>query len=288
MKTIMEEGDCGARLPASGVKPASCDGSTAAKLKKKSKSSRKQRYKLQNAAILILSYTVVASYLFVSCSGQANEMSLNLTVPKDSSSIKEKPRTPRRAKSPKSQLETSSNRTGPVRAKSKSPNPSFCSVLSRVKDWELGAFTPKTALAENVDVFKGSNVPCSDSSGGSDAKRPSIDNKQEAVDFEPWKPSPTGSPDPGADHPPDQVDGKIKSELLKSTLSANIGKLTICQHFSCFRVTETFSRSDDLRVEKLLHSVPQNSNNLCNNIIFYICLPRLPLHDCQTSLEHSL
>ena len=42
------------------------------------------------------------------------------------------------------------DKTGP-RAKSRSPNPSFCSVLSRVKDWEIGAFTPKTALAENVE-----------------------------------------------------------------------------------------------------------------------------------------
>ena len=40
------------------------------------------------------------------------------------------------------------DKTGP-RAKSRSPNPSFCSVLSRVKDWEIGAFTPKTALADN-------------------------------------------------------------------------------------------------------------------------------------------
>jgi hypothetical protein len=31
--------------------------------------------------------------------------------------------------------------------------PSFCSVLSRVKDWELGAFTPKTALPDNVDIL---------------------------------------------------------------------------------------------------------------------------------------
>lgn len=43
-------------------------------------------------------------------------------------------------------------KTGP-RAKSRSPNPSFCSVLSRVKDWELGAYTPKTALANNVDIL---------------------------------------------------------------------------------------------------------------------------------------
>jgi hypothetical protein len=43
-------------------------------------------------------------------------------------------------------------KTGP-RAKSRSPNPSFCSVLSRVKDFELGVFTPKTALAHNVDIL---------------------------------------------------------------------------------------------------------------------------------------
>ena len=40
-----------------------------------------------------------------------------------------------------------------ARAKSRSPNPSFCSVLSRVKDWEIGAFTPKTALADNVELL---------------------------------------------------------------------------------------------------------------------------------------
>ena len=44
------------------------------------------------------------------------------------------------------------DKSGP-RAKSRSPNPSFCSVLSRVKDWEIGAFTPKTALADNVDIL---------------------------------------------------------------------------------------------------------------------------------------
>ena len=42
-------------------------------------------------------------------------------------------------------------KTGP-RAKSRSPNPSFCSVLSRVKDWELG-HREKTALANNVDIL---------------------------------------------------------------------------------------------------------------------------------------
>jgi len=52
-------------------------------------------------------------------------------------------------------------KTGP-RAKSRSPNPSFCSVLSRVKDWELGAYTPKTALANNVDILNPSNNPYSE------------------------------------------------------------------------------------------------------------------------------
>jgi len=51
---------------------------------------------------------------------------------------------------------------GGPRAKSRSPNPSFCSVLSRVKDWELGAFTPKTALADNVDILNPSNTPYSE------------------------------------------------------------------------------------------------------------------------------
>lgn len=59
-------------------------------------------------------------------------------------------------------------KTGP-RAKSRSPNPSFCSVLSRVKDFELGVYTPKTALPNNVDIlnprcalepFCGSRLDC--------------------------------------------------------------------------------------------------------------------------------
>ena len=70
------------------------------------------------------------------------------------------------------------------RAKSKSPNPSFCSVLSRVKDWELGAFT-QTALADNVDVMCKSNVPFSDSG-----------RSNQSPQSEAWKPSPTGSPMP--------------------------------------------------------------------------------------------
>ena len=127
---------------------------------------------------------------FLSSGQKTESMSLNLKVPKDTSSAKDRPKTPRRNKSPKSQLDSVSNRTGPAvggasRAKSKSPNPSFCSVLSRVKDWELGAFTPKTALAENVDVFKGSNVPFngSDSScGGDSSTRNALKNKNQAVE----------------------------------------------------------------------------------------------------------
>ena len=99
-------------------------------------------------------------------------MSLNLTVPlRDSPTTRERNSAvaaaaaatttarsaPRRARSPVVP------RMAANRAKSKSPNPSFCSVLSRVKDWELGAFTPKTALADNVDVMNRSNVPFSDS-----------------------------------------------------------------------------------------------------------------------------
>jgi len=56
---------------------------------------------------------------------------------------------------------TKDNKGGP-RAKSRSPNPSFCSVLSRVKDWEIGAFTPKTALADNVDILNPSLLPYSE------------------------------------------------------------------------------------------------------------------------------
>ena len=123
-------------------------------------------------------------------------MSLNLAVPanKDSAAAggggtggKERSKT-RRTKSPKPR--SGHGHQGP-RAKSKSPNPSFCSVLSRVKDWELGAFTPKTALADNVDVMCRSNVPFSDSDSG--GRSPAS---------EAWKPSPTGSP-----MPPDKADG---------------------------------------------------------------------------------
>lgn len=158
-------------------------------------------------------------------------MSVNLTVPKDGGlggvaglGIRDRPRTPRRAKSPNNRgisADATSSRAAAAahnpRAKSKSPNPSFCSVLSRVKDWELGAFTPKTALAENVDVCHRTN---SNSSNDSDLK-----NRASYVcndDLEPWKPSPSGSPDRGV---PDGS-GRASEMLSKSTLSSNIGELT--------------------------------------------------------------
>lgn len=167
---------------------------------------------------------IILSFFFSFADGSA--MSLNLTVPKETGSTKDKPKTPRRAKSPNGRLETSSSRTAPKnpRAKSKSPNPSFCSVLSRVKDWELGAFTPKTALAENVDVFQGSNVSEVSSNGGSNEKRPSP-NKDNGSDFDNWKASPSESMDPTLGDPGGtNPDGKSSTSLLKSTLSSNIGK----------------------------------------------------------------
>jgi len=162
-----------------------------------------------------------------------------------------KVKTTKRKKSPSTRLkggtdDVSSNRTGGLgpgnpRAKSRSPNPSFNSVLSRVKDWEVGAFTPKTALRDNVDVCK-SNQPFSNSSvASSDKHRNHSFDVMNKSDLEPWKPSPTGSPD----HITDQIGNAMNLEgsavavgtgqavgsgikatssvLLKSTLSSNIG-----------------------------------------------------------------
>ncbi len=132
-------------------------------------------------------------------------MSLNLAVPAKDSPAKERSKA-RRTKSPKP-------RSGP-RAKSKSPNPSFCSVLSRVKDWELGAFTPKTALADNVDVMCRSNVPFSDSAS-------------QSPQSEAWKPSPTGSPMPQDkdDEGEGGEGGDEGSQLTKGALdSSNLGE----------------------------------------------------------------
>jgi hypothetical protein len=97
-----------------------------------------------------------------------NSMSLNLTVPTDSPNATSKPRILRRAKSPGAAVQAVKNahhrnsgisgigsaRNQNIRGKSKSPNPSFNSVLNRVKDWEVGAFTPKTALADNGVVHQ--------------------------------------------------------------------------------------------------------------------------------------
>ena len=204
-------------------------------------------------------------------------MSVNLKVPKETSggggttrslagaglpTIRQgKVKTTKRAKSPNTRLkggtdDVSSNRTGGLgpsnpRAKSRSPNPSFNSVLSRVKDWEIGAFTPKTALRDNVDVFNKSNQPFSNSSVDSllDGKNRNAsfggNNEMNKSDFEPWKPSPTGSPDPATDPITDleasAIAGGIAgagisglksttSILLKSTLSSNIGKLEYHLH----------------------------------------------------------
>jgi len=89
---------------------------------------------------------------------------INLSVPV----TREKSPGPKLPPGPKGTKKTAQRRVkekaGP-RAKSRSPNPSFCSVLSKVKDWELGAFTPKTALAGNVDVLNPSNLPFSEPDG---------------------------------------------------------------------------------------------------------------------------
>jgi len=74
------------------------------------------------------------------------------------------PKSPAAASTPNKKsgtLKKNKDKTGP-RAKSRSPNPSFCSVLSRVKDWEIGAFTPKTALADNVEGLNQSLLPYSE------------------------------------------------------------------------------------------------------------------------------
>ena len=191
-------------------------------------------------------------------------MSLNLTVPKDSptppvaaaassaAAVAAPSRKKERVKTRRTKSPLASHSAVRPRAKSKSPNPSFCSVLSRVKDWELGAFTPKTALADNVDVMNRSNVPFSDSANS---------QNKDTVSEE-WKPSPTGSEKaaghnkhaakanvsaaaaaaaaasaapngakPGGGDPGGGLDTngdgqKAPSALLKSALSANLGKIT--------------------------------------------------------------
>jgi len=96
-------------------------------------------------------------------------------------------------------------KTGP-RAKSRSPNPSFCSVLSRVKDFELGVYTPKTALANNVDILNPSNNPYSE---------PDADNSPNNDTDWDWgggKASPCGSPGPNID--PDHQNAALTKTVL--------------------------------------------------------------------------
>jgi hypothetical protein len=154
-------------------------------------------------------------------------MSLNLTVPKEPALVKERSavaaaaasRT-RRAKSPILRPH--------LRAKSKSPNPSLCSVLSRVKDWELGAFTPKTALADNVDVMNRNKEVFSDSEDG-------LSNKDDSGGSERWKP---GEESPSPPRPVQHGDPSVQpvaslasirqnaasgEGLLKAALCANLG-----------------------------------------------------------------
>ena len=174
-----------------------------------------------------------------------NSMSLNLTVPTDSPNATSKPRILRRAKSPgghagggpvqavskNAQHRNSgisiSTRNQNIRGKSKSPNPSFNSVLNRVKDWELGAFTPKTALADNVRG--NSDATNSDVSPCDNLLCPSNDPDQGSGLHAPWR-NPDGSPEPNKQHPPsgEPPENQAGAKLMKSNLSLNIGDDFIC------------------------------------------------------------
>ena len=141
-------------------------------------------------------------------------MSLNLTVPTDSPNVAANA-VLKRSKTPVGAVKASSARNatnrnsgislGGRRAKSKSPNPSFCSVLSRVKDWEIGHFISKSPLA--ID-----NDSCATNSQVSNPMLcPSTEGRGGA-----WRAS--GSPEvaPEAEN--------TGPKLQKSTLSSNIGK----------------------------------------------------------------
>ena len=98
-------------------------------------------------------------------------------------------------------------------------------------------------LGSNVNVGGGSDS----SRGGSSS---CLKNKKEPLDFEPWKPSPTGSPDPTAAAAAGGINGSSagqeagaknddtskKTVLLKSTLSSNIGEYGCVAQtsFKCF------------------------------------------------------
>eukprot|EP00095_Tigriopus_kingsejongensis_P007983 maker-scaffold475_size161908-snap-gene-0.25 protein:Tk07983 transcript:maker-scaffold475_size161908-snap-gene-0.25-mRNA-1 annotation:"casein kinase i isoform epsilon" len=149
-------------------------------------------------------------------------MSVNLTVPKDTPALavkdRQKRHVSRRAKSPSVRPHS--------RVKSKSPNPSFCSVLSRVKDWELGAFTPKTALADNVDVARRSAKSDSDATQRSNSdpfQGSPPDSTEQRASPDPFK---TGFFKKFED-PPSSEEGQKKSNLTPSILSSNIGDLDI-------------------------------------------------------------
>lgn len=88
---------------------------------------------------------------------------INLAVPatRDKTPAPKGRETTTRKKTTGTKKTKAGEKVGP-RAKSRSPNPSFCSVLSRAKDWELGIYTPKTALANNVDIMNPSNNPYSE------------------------------------------------------------------------------------------------------------------------------
>lgn len=160
-------------------------------------------------------------------------MSVNLTVPTVDSpnppNMMGKPKVIKRAKSPAAASNTAKNANrnsgisvGNVRnarAKSKSPNPSFCSVLSRVKDWELGAFTPKTALADNLDK-NGSDITNSDVSNNLMCPSNEPDGRSATT---PWRND--GSPEPPRVNQANAELSESKGgKLLKSALNSDIGE----------------------------------------------------------------
>ena len=159
-------------------------------------------------------------------------MSLNLTVPTDSPNVAANA-VLKRSKTPVGAVKASSARNatnrnsgislGGRRAKSKSPNPSFCSVLSRVKDWEIGHFISKSPLA--ID-----NDSCATNSQVSNPMLcPSTEGRGGA-----WRAS--GSPEvaPEAEN--------TGPKLQKSTLSSNIGKSFVFEirAFLCNNASTTY------------------------------------------------
>ena len=162
-------------------------------------------------------------------------MSLNLTVPVDTNAAR--PLVQKRSKNPplpggaKASSARNANRNSGIslragRSKSKSPNPSFCSVLSRVKDWEIGAFTPKTALADNVDV---DSSRATNSDVSNNFLCPSDQEGRSAAT--PWRNS--GSPEPNKNAEPESS----VSKLQKSTLSSNFGECILIYFHEIFALS---------------------------------------------------